>query len=239
MSWLLHNTNWIFIHIPKTGGTSIRKSLQRFKYNLTTLEFSKDQTKDVFKNSPTRAPTHIKLSEYEKIGLAINDYNYFAQVRNPYTRMVSVYRFIIKQDMKRYKGLSTKLKADREFYYNRCRKLEKMQFSGFIKNFSDPNFANDWHSKWSIENINQLQFGWQLQKEWLTNCPTTLKIFKLEDVSQLNSWLNMMGFEYNYNHEKKQVYKDHFSFYTQEIADIVYKYFEQDFDEYKYPRFVL
>ena len=63
----------IFIHIPKTAGKSVEKAIG------------------------VRGSVHLLYREYEAIiGDRISNYDCFSVVRNPYTRLVSAYAYLIR-----------------------------------------------------------------------------------------------------------------------------------------------
>ena len=64
---------FIYIHIPKTGGTSICEALKEYETPMLSQ--------------------HAKLREYEKEGVDLNSFFKFTSVRNPWERMVSWYLF--------------------------------------------------------------------------------------------------------------------------------------------------
>ncbi len=102
-----HNLKIIFIHIPKTGGGTIEKSLGIFgednngshKLNYDIL-YGKDDNKFL---------QHLTLAEIKKIkDKEINDYKKISFVRNPFDKIVSEYHWRIqvygkkKIDFKQY-----------------------------------------------------------------------------------------------------------------------------------------
>lgn len=88
----LNGQNILFIHIPKTGGTSIgtyfsNKTKQRSEYNLISIKNKVNNVclqhqllHDIFNNNLKKFDTTYILSKYNKI---------FTIVRNPYHRIIS------------------------------------------------------------------------------------------------------------------------------------------------------
>lgn len=240
MSWLLPNTNWVFIHIPKTGGTSIRHSLQKAHYKLEKFRVEETDLRKVFRFAKKENPTHIKLYEYPLIGVDYENYKYFAQVRNPFTRLVSVYFFLQQQDLGRVNGLvdAKNLREDVDFYRRRRKQYMRMGFEGFVETFTNPDASAEFINNWIVEDTSQLVHGWTLQREWLRDCPTEMKIFRLENSGEINSWLREQGFRYEYVHRKNQDIKDYSQYYTKALEKKVYRYFQDDFYRYEYSRYV-
>ncbi len=71
-----HKHKFIFVHIPKTGGTSIERSLE---HNRRWERHSKK---------------HSTIIEYEKqLGFNITSYLKFSVIRNPWDRLVSYWKY--------------------------------------------------------------------------------------------------------------------------------------------------
>lgn len=240
MSWLLPKTNWVYIHIPKTGGTSIRHSLQKAHYILNKFEVDPNKVQEVFGVNKAINPTHIKINEYPLIGMDYKKYNYFTQVRNPFHRLVSAYFFLIQQDLDKLNGnvKQENLKRDLDFYRQRRKKYMKMKFKGFVELFLNKDAKQEFIDEWIVERTSQLKYCWTLQHEWIRDCPTELKVFKLEDPDKINEWLADLNFKYNYVHRKNQEIKDYAQYYDSVLEKKVYRYFQDDFFHYEYSRYV-
>ncbi|MFW6026019.1 MAG: sulfotransferase family 2 domain-containing protein [Candidatus Woesearchaeota archaeon] len=96
-----HKHKFIFIHIPKTGGTSVRNTLNPFCNTVKDLndsETNKTKTK------------HIKARELKKLlpKETWNKYFKFAFVRNPWDRITSIYKFNIEHQQPGYKDYKEK-----------------------------------------------------------------------------------------------------------------------------------
>lgn len=85
----------LFIHIPKTGGTSIETALELFGdwkiENKTTL-FGLIQSPELKKlNLCSNFLQHLTLEQTKNIKPIPKDYTSFSFVRNPWDKMVSIY----------------------------------------------------------------------------------------------------------------------------------------------------
>lgn len=78
---IINNKKILFIHVPKTGGSTIRFILKK-KY--PSAKIISDQWK------------HSSINDYIKEGYNIDDYFKFAFVRNPWDRLLSNYFFRIQ-----------------------------------------------------------------------------------------------------------------------------------------------
>jgi len=77
-----YGKKFIFIHVPKTGGTTIQSVLKKRYPN----------SKRLFQ----RGGGHPNINDYIKEGYNIDDYFKFAFVRNPWDRLLSNYHFRIQ-----------------------------------------------------------------------------------------------------------------------------------------------
>lgn len=87
---------FIFVHIPKTGGSSIEKALGLFgRDNNGANELCADI---LYGTAGDRALQHLPAREISRLlsRRAFNGYFKFAFVRNPYERTVSAYHFHLK-----------------------------------------------------------------------------------------------------------------------------------------------
>ena len=87
-----HNHKFIFVHIPKTGGTSIEQFFKLFKKN--NLYEPKN---NINENGVSYAPQHITAKQLKTHHLSkdhFDEYYKFAIVRNPYRRLISEYTWL-------------------------------------------------------------------------------------------------------------------------------------------------
>ena len=89
MIW--HDRKLVFIHIPKCGGTSIRKAIQKkvggTHRNRTWLHGWKVLDGDIWNQHAT----------YDQYSLTVpKDYMYIAQVRNPFDRFESMWKHLVR-----------------------------------------------------------------------------------------------------------------------------------------------
>ena len=234
MTWLLPNTDLLFIHIPKCGGTSISKSLTRCAIDLTVPRFPQSTIETIWpKDVRKKAPPHIKVSEYIALGYDLSKHHVFTQVRNPYTRLVSVYYFVKRQDKARMHGRDTDLKTDIQFYRRRYTMFKHMSFEEFVKTFLDRDQQPDLINKWVVETTSQLVYGLTPQYAWTDGHP--VQIFKMEKANKAVRFIQeKMGKEFFYRHMKWQRIQDYMGHYNDELRELVYEYYKQDFAKFDY-----
>lgn len=81
---------FIFVHIPKTGGTSIKRALYDF-YNPDQIEFDGEKVTDIDSYRPHTAMTTEVSAQYP-------DYFKFAIIRNPWSWHASIWKFFQRPD---------------------------------------------------------------------------------------------------------------------------------------------
>lgn len=90
----------IFIHIPKTAGTSLRTALES-KYSndakkLIKPEFAPAFAERVERNLPF-LPPHLSLNDAIKVlNVDIPEFNILVSVRNPWERLISFFNYVTK-----------------------------------------------------------------------------------------------------------------------------------------------
>lgn len=209
MGFKLKNHNIIFIHPPKCGGSSIAEALK--KHNYIGSKLNKGAHKSIIGNS--------------KLNFTSDEY--FITVRNPYSRFYSYYHFCIEWDLKRANG-EIKLKSDsKEFHLNRSKLLKEMKFDGFVNLLKDEKLLNKFIIKYKLKHAFKKQVDW-----YLNQTKKKVNVFKLEE-GTVWKYLRKLGYNVEPIHEKKSTYKTQKG-YTDEQAEIVYKYFKDDFDNLNY-----
>tara|TARA_B100001093_G_scaffold107469_1_gene99740 strand:+ start:314 stop:1060 length:747 start_codon:yes stop_codon:yes gene_type:complete len=102
---IINENKIIFIHIPKNAGTSVRKELVTFSrkcyYRLPKLHFSFLEIIKLLKNNNLSGENLINIKE-RLIKIKLDDYFKFCVIRNPYTRIWSLYNFIITKNKNKF-----------------------------------------------------------------------------------------------------------------------------------------
>jgi hypothetical protein len=207
------NSNLFYIHIPKTGGSSIELCL-----NLDQLiggyryEYIKNGSTIRCKSSPQ----HLTLDILEDAVEHFNHFEQFTVVRNPYDRLVSEYHF--SYDCRTENKIMLFLKKNNLF-----------SFDDFIKYIFLNMSEDERQLKFDNHFVPQIRY---------TQGKTPVKVFKFENLNNLQDWLREKTNNENLviPHEmKSQTRKPYLEYFNnQEILDIVNEYYIDDFTAFNY-----
>ena len=109
---------WTFLHVPKTAGKSISAYIMQFSLNSKTLHNS----------------SHATLKEIKELNLELG--TTFAVFRNPYSRAVSLYRFLFELDIRKVTETSKEyFNAEPDFSWHDdfIKTYGKLDFLSFCK----------------------------------------------------------------------------------------------------------
>lgn len=212
---ICHKRKLIFIHVPKTGGTSVEKVLRleslhnlfSYKKCIASMPNIADIFNGIDKNIVLSiTPQHLTSCHLKNIFPSqFETYTKFAIVRNPYDRIVSEYHYIndfMKHDfLKQYRDISFL-----EFL-KRVRETPRMlQVSLFDNHF-----------------LSQSEYLRCLNKE-------QDNIFRYENIEDVFRWLNVKC-----EHKRKSKNKkDYRSYYCKQSKRIVKYMYEEDLETFKY-----
>lgn len=127
-----HRLKWVFIHIPKTGGTSIKHIIRyddRFKHDVNTGKYETEES--VLSKLTTELWAHsniVEISKYLKDhGYEPKDYFKFAFIRNPWDHTVSRFEY--------WKQVMCKKKKDNcsSTLWKEILWIQKISFKDFIR----------------------------------------------------------------------------------------------------------
>lgn len=99
---------FIFVHIPKTAGTSIEKALMRVATGMTDFnQLTPELANNLALPGSSGRMQHARLSDFIKAGLSAGRY-VFTVVRNPYARALSEAHFLRQHRLHSFRGSTWK-----------------------------------------------------------------------------------------------------------------------------------
>lgn len=213
--FLSKNNKFFFIHIPKSGGTSIVNSLT----NIGAIEGH-------------YAGMHSTIRDVEKLNPPEVEY-FIAQVRNPYKRYKSGFTYAIEWAQKRLNGELPLKNFSKQFWKDKIEYLNDIKFEGWINLLVDEDKRNDYQNKFYNRHMFRPQMMWySYHKEQYEKYKHKMKFFKLE-TGEIWKFIQSLGFNVQPIHVKKSSLVK-IKGYTEEQAEIVYNYFKQDFEIFNY-----
>jgi len=201
----------LFVHIPKTGGMSVERTIfnELHKTNpekqLTFMEIKGE-------NGDTGLKMHSTLEDYRTFyGIdEINTFYKFGLVRNPWRRMVSHYEFMISQR------------------HNRIRhKKDNWDFNSFIQLYVNDHLAyslTDGYDTFNADISTELDFVCRLEN------------FN-EDLKYVGNQIGLDLSKPEHINTTKQQFKDHINwkdYYTPGTLNMVYDLHKKEIEKYNY-----
>lgn len=205
MSIYLPHNDTVFIHIPKTGGTSILKWMQ-----------------ENFDDSEKRGDKHLDYWQYSKNWSV--PANHFACVRNPYARVLSWFHYMGEQANARLYAVQQGTLEKAEPWDEAAWRMYKRGFKVWVREAVN----NPAGRMWSQQNLLKNQADWYDDK----TVKFVLRTEKLnEDFVQVQEWLNC---DVPLGHHNKTTHKHYREYYDFEMKIAIQRIFEKDFDTFKY-----
>lgn len=141
MGWIVSKKyRFIFIHIPKTGGTSLAEP---------SYQGGEGVLSGILGEDDYRQAGHIRaVGLKDRMGQQWDDYFKFAFVRNPWDRMVSLYHYFLQDTEKQASELGKRIAACADFA-DFCSRLETLDLDahfdeqiGYLIDFSGNNLVD-------------------------------------------------------------------------------------------------
>lgn len=190
---------WTFLHVPKTAGKSISAYIMKHGANHKTLHPS----------------SHATLKEMQDLGVDLG--TTFAVFRNPYSRAVSLYRFLFELDIRKVTEGATDYfhkKPDFSWHDNLINTYGKLDFVSFCKELP-------WMPL-GIEQHHYLPVGKKLFIEKLD-----------DDFKFIQSMLGSTEPLYKFNSTNNNNWH---SYYDKESQEIIAETYKQDFEQLGYSK---
>jgi len=202
---------FIYIHIPKTGGSSLQHIFNNYKNNVNTFIGNKIKGHITFYQTVENLINH---------NLTPSSYIYLTLIRNPWDRMISLY-FYIKQYPVINHGMGE--------LQNKILK-KTMSFYDFI----------DFNVNMKKTTFGVPPTLLSSQSNYIKNYNNDIKlnyILKLEDGNNgIKNMLNKENISINISlpHINKSLHKDYISYYNNEYMNKIYEWEKTLIDTYNY-----
>lgn len=201
----------IFVHIPKTGGSSIEKALDLFgewKIEDRKKLFGLIQSDDLLeKKFLSDFLQHLKMNEINTINLSKKNYYSFSFVRNPWDRMVSIYH-----------NLDPNLKAKA---LSKNIDLSGLSFSDFLYAIKEVNH---------IHTEEQWRFVYNKKNGFLVDF-----IGHLENINDdFNLICNKLKINKKLPHDNKSDHDSYQHYYTANTQQFIATWYQRDIELFSY-----
>lgn len=201
-----HSHNFLFIHIPKTAGTSIAKSLGFYESShITIKEIEQQLNKKEFK-----------------------DYYKFCFVRNPWARFLSLYNYA-RMDENEYHSAVTpeKAKYGKHTDYDLLKNASLEQCAEYLieRKLKHDTFWNHW----------QPQVNWIKDKKGKNSVDYIGKVENLdEDFAKICKKIGMPYHKLPKLNISKKTSNNYTYLYTNRAMEIVSEYYKEDINYFQY-----
>lgn len=202
---LSHSKKFIFVHLYKTGGTSIRRRLEKYDTSYNVLHWAKSKlTKNPVFTSPVAHKHAMAKVIRKEVGPEIYD-NYFSFcfVRNPWDWQVSLYHYVLKDNTNQHYDIISSFKDFTEYIHWRC--AEDVHFQ--------KEYVLDEAGNQIVDFIGRME---NLNEDFKKICQHL--DLDVEDLPHLN----------------KSVNKKYHAFYTDETRDLVARTYAPDIEFFGY-----
>lgn len=212
----------LFIHIAKTGGTSISKHFgdrDGVYHNHIPKEY-------LVKEAPSIIRVHRSASYIKNLmGSHYDEFNSFAVVRNPYARMVSLWSFVKEKQLRKIskskkKVKKNKLKASKEIVFQKeYEKIYNFDFKEFVKYYIERDYIPEGIRIRQTDNLFE-------NGNLIVN-----NIIKFENLNE--DFFNIFNEKLPVKN-KGRYKKKYYEYYDDEVKSIVKNFFYDDFENFGY-----
>ena len=212
----------LFIHIPKNGGTSLQTAFKEvFK-----KKYHHKQIRNLGVKRRYSMNAHQSgILTMKEIPLRYwNEYYRFSIVRNPWDRLVSIWRFIMIDDrvFKDAYGLKNNISAFEKMFNDENKKT----FKEWVLSYDHPCFFKGADLKCNRRPITKVQ-----QSDWIIKDGKSIvdKTFRLENLDKLVSeFRKRFGADLKIPRMNTTKRGSYHEYYDSELADIVAEWYKDD-----------
>ena len=225
-----HKDKLIFIHIPKTGGGSIEKTLKI--YGTENNGDLKPNLNILYGISNNKVLQHLTLQEILEITKnKFNDYKIFTFVRNPYDRIVSEYLW-----RSQAYGLR---KVEFKEFLNEDVITKKNNINKHLKNFYKDEKLIPFLDVHYIDQIDFLKIENKIKVDHIGKFENINNDFKKITTKKLYHKVHASKFDYFYYTYKKWIpyfitKNSYRRYYDNETYDLISKYYIEDINKFNY-----
>ena len=224
----------IFVHIPKSGGTSVSKALQEVYGERILRKKVITKHKGTGKDQQVMVHAHMSASVIQS---AMEEdwqkWYSFCMVRNPWSRMVSLWNHIMR-DEKLFTLAYGKTKYN---YLPLMLEERKKSFGDWLKTYNKPAFWVGAYKHGETAKTAPLVTR-QPQVDWIYNHSgqkIVTEVFKLEESDYFVSRMKeQFGIDISFGHYNLRNHDHYKSYYTDELIDLVGEWFRDDIEEFGY-----
>ena len=224
-----HKLKFIFIHIPKTGGSSLEKFLCNSVANKVTVEGDSTHVYCEFQDCQIK---HDYIDYYHDMyGEKIKDYYKFAIVRNPYDLIMSLYFFYNHDGFDRNKFISY-VEEDRNSFISQERVLQCQLQCNQTGKYSDYNHFRQYKYVTYKNRIdcNIIRYENFIEELKQIEC---LKSYDFNNYPKINC--GSFTREYN-SHPILPDRPQYACYYDEQLYELVYDKFKEDFETFNYKK---
>lgn len=217
-----HKNKWIFCHVPKAAGTSVRLALRPYsdvegctdnqqKHGFEVRPpYNKQQDIDFFIHNPSWEICEIAK---QKKGIDVSDYFKFSFVRNPWDRVLSLYLYKKRE--------SEVVGEKRQYHADLYVKQTSGGFGHFVKNYLH-------------DQRMQIRFLKNLDKKNADICCDFIGRFENlnEDFAEICRRIGLPEIDLPVTNTTK--HKHYSEYYTEQTKQIVENYYAEDIKYFNY-----
>lgn len=236
VAFSLRHPKIIFVHIPKSGGTSVSQAIKdAYPGSYVRKGVFIDDLKKRSGKTHVRMHGHMSASIMrEAFPEQWNNWYTLCMVRNPWARLVSIWNHIL-QDPKLFR-MAYGYKED-DFIHMHMEEEQKKTFKEWVLSYDKPMF---WYGayRYGTRREEALPVTQTPQLDWIYSSDGIKRvndIFKLEESDKfIDSFERRFGKKLEFKHMNLRDHKPYRDLYDSDLVDIVSEWYKSDIEEFGY-----